>query len=151
MVYRPENIEEIDQNHRHIADKNCAISALSDGLKAIKTYLHHAALKQGMTKDTQITALADGAQNCWSALLSLKPHCRELRCILDWFHIGKKYQTVKNALGDIWEDELDSSKWTLWHGDAQQAMLKLAEIKKQVKHTTWKVKRENMSIVSSSS
>ena len=127
IVYRPDSIEQIDQHHREITDKTCAISALSDGLKTIKIYLLNAALKQGMTDDTEITALADGAQNCWSALESLKPHCKKLVCILDWFHIGKKYQSVKNALGGLLEEALDSSKWTLWHGKTKAALAKLAD------------------------
>ena len=52
IVYRPESIEQIDEQHRHITDKSCAISAVSDGLKTIKTYLLNAAVKQGMTEDT---------------------------------------------------------------------------------------------------
>jgi len=59
----------------------------------MKTYLLNAALKQGMKPDTVVTALADGACNCWSVILSLTPHCQQL-CILDWFHIAKKFQNV---------------------------------------------------------
>ena len=85
-----------------------------------------------MTKDTQITALADGALNCWSVLSSLKPHCQQLLCILDWFHIGKKYQNVRNVLGEAWEEALDSSKWTLWHGNVKAALTKLTVIRERV-------------------
>jgi len=34
---------------------------LDDDLKTIKTYLHHAALKQGLSQQTRVTAFADGA------------------------------------------------------------------------------------------
>lgn len=132
IVYHPDSIERIDKHHRHITEKSCAISAVSDGLKTIKTYLLNAALKQGMTKKTLITALADGAPNCWSVLLSLKPHCQNLQCILDWFHIAKKYQNVKNTLSEVWEEVLESSKWTLWHGDVKKALMKLTEIREQI-------------------
>lgn len=136
VVYHPDSIEQVDKHHRHITDKSCAISAVSDGLKTIKTYLLNAALKQGMTNETSITAFADGAPNCWSVLSSLKPHCQKLQCILDWFHIGKKYQNVKNALGEVWEESLDSSKWTLWHGDVTKALEKLAKLQVQMVDST---------------
>jgi len=57
--------------------------------------------------------------------LSLKSHCQNLECILDWFHIGKKFQNVKNALGEAFEKSLDSAKWTLWHGESEAALTKL--------------------------
>jgi hypothetical protein len=88
-------------------------------------YLHHAALKQGLSKQTQVTALADGAHNCWAIILALQPYCLSLLCILDWFHIGKKFQNVKNALGDAFNESIESAKWTLWDGDAQEALRKI--------------------------
>jgi hypothetical protein len=128
IVYRPDSIEGIDKHHRQITDKSCAISAVSDQLQTIKTYVLNAALKQGMTEQTKITALADGGQNCWSVSLSLKPRCQKVVCILDWYHIGQKYQTVKNALGEAFEEELESSKWNLWHGKVEESLSKLAEL-----------------------
>jgi len=80
----------------------------------MKTYLLNAALKQGMTNKTEITAM-DGAKNCWSVLSALEPHCGKLVGILDWFHIAKKYQTVRRHWGAEFEEALESSKWTLWH------------------------------------
>ncbi len=100
IVYRPSCLTLIDLHHQRITDKSCVVSALDDDLKTIKTYLHHAALKQGLTEQTRVTALADGAHNCWSVILALKPHCQTLECILDWFHIAQKFQQVKNALGE---------------------------------------------------
>ena len=134
-VYRPDSIHRIDRHHREIRDKTCAISALSDGLQTMKTYLLNAALKQGMTNNTEMTALADGANNCWSLLSVLEPHCRKLVGILDGFHIGQKYQTLKNALGPEFEEILESSKWTLWHGKVKQALIKLAELQTLVEDT----------------
>jgi hypothetical protein len=126
VVYRPSSIEVIDQHHRRISEKSCVISAREDQLQTIETYLYHAALKQGLTEQTQVTALADGASNCWRVILALEPHCLTLELILDWFHIGKKFQNVKNALGKAFTESLDSAKWTLWHGDAEAALLKIA-------------------------
>ncbi len=78
-----------------------------------------------MNQDTVVTALADGAKNCWSVITSLKPYCQRLESILDWFHIAKKFQTVKNALGDSFEDSLESCKWKLWHGKVEESLTKL--------------------------
>jgi hypothetical protein len=111
IVYRPSCLERVDLHHQRITDKSCVVSALDDDLKTIKTYLHHAALKQGLTVQTKVTALADGANNCWSVLLSLKPDCQTLECILDWFRIVKKFQNVKNALGGIFNEAIESAKW----------------------------------------
>jgi len=89
------------------------VSALDDDLKTIKTY-HHAALKQGLSQQTRVTALADGA-NCWSVISVLEPHCQTIEPILDWFHIAKKFQNVKNALGEAFANPLrrkvDSMAW----------------------------------------
>ena len=49
VVYRPESIREIDNHHRKIEDKSCAMSALDDDLATIKTYILNATHKQGMT------------------------------------------------------------------------------------------------------
>jgi len=65
--------------------------------QSIKTFLIHGALKQGLCSETHVTALADGAKNCWTVLGAIQPYCATLECILDWFHIGKKFQTVQNA------------------------------------------------------
>lgn len=99
VIYRPSCLEFVDQHHYQITDKSCVVSALDDDLKTIKTYLHHAALKQGLSQQTRVTALADGANNCWSVISVLEPHCQTIERILDWFHIAKQFQNAKNALG----------------------------------------------------
>ncbi|QUY46119.1 ISKra4 family transposase (plasmid) [Acaryochloris sp. 'Moss Beach'] len=132
IVYRPSAIEVVDKHHRQITEKTCVVSALEDELQTIKTYLHHAALKQGMTQETKITALADGAHNCWSVILALEPHCKTLDLILDWFHIGKKFQNVSNALGDTFTDSLDSAKWSLWHEKVDNALQKIALLRDNI-------------------
>ncbi len=125
VVYRPESIREIDKQHREIIHKSCALSAKADELTTIKRYLLNAACKQGLVEDTEVIALADGANNCWSAVSSLEPHCHKLTCILDWFHIGMKFQNVRNALGETLHHSVDSVKWTLWHGNSDEALTKL--------------------------
>jgi hypothetical protein len=132
IVYKPESIREIDNNHRQIVAKNCVISALSDELKTIKAYLINAAKKQGLTEETKVTGLADGAKNCWSVLSALTPHCQTLECILDWFHIAKKFQNVNQALGSALEKSLESAKWELWHGQADESLAKLSLLRQNI-------------------
>ena len=108
------------------------ISAMDDDLQMIKTYVHHAALRQGLNEQTHVSALADGASNCGSVIVALNPHCKSLELILDWFHIDKQFQTVKNALGEAIEESLDQAKWTLWHGDAEKALRKIAFIRDNI-------------------
>jgi len=129
VVYRPEQLQTVDQHHRAIRKKTCVISAKDDHLHSIKTSLLHAAMKQGLCHETHVTALADGATNCWAVLLALQPYCAVLECILDWFHIGKKFQTVKNALGDAFATALESAKWKPWHGKTEDALTKLAVLR----------------------
>jgi len=132
IVYRSDSLHEVDQHHRKIVEKSCVVSALDDDLQTMKTYLLNAARKQGMTPDSQVTALADGAHNCWSVLSVVAPHCQTLECILDWFHIGKKFQNVKNALGEAFETSLESVKWKLWHGKARDALTKLVLLRDNI-------------------
>ena len=101
IVYRPESLYEVDQYHRKIVEKTWVVSAMDDELHTMKTYLLHAALKQGMTHETQVTAFADGAQNCWSGLSVIAPHCQTLECMLDWFHIGKTFQGFDHRAGHL--------------------------------------------------
>ena len=125
IVYQPESLKEVDQHHREIINKSCVLSAKDDKLETMKRYVLNAACQQGMNQDTVVTALADGAKNCWSVITSLNPYCQRLEPILDWFHIAKKFQTVKNALGDSFEDSLSSCKWNLWHGNVEESLTKL--------------------------
>jgi hypothetical protein len=83
VVYRPEQLQTVDQHHRAIREKTCVMSAKDDHLHSITTALLHAAIKQGLCRDTHVTALADGATNCWAVLLALQPYCAVLECILD--------------------------------------------------------------------
>ena len=129
IIYQPNNIEVLDQHHRRITDKSCVVSALDDELQTIKTYVLQASLRQGLSDQTQVTGLADGANNCWSVISALQPYCQTLELILDWFHIGKRFQTVKNALGEVFEESLEKAKWSLWHGGADAALRKLVLIR----------------------
>lgn len=125
IVYCPESLQVVDQHHREIINKSCVLSAKDDKLETIKNYLLNAAHQQGMNQNTVVTALADGVKTCWSVIAALKPYCQRLEPILDWFHIGKKFQTVKYALCDSFEDPLESCKWNMWHGNVKESLIKL--------------------------
>src|SRR5215467_10495742 len=92
----------------------------------------NAANKQGLSQATTVTALADGAQNCWSVLAAIQRECATFECILDWFHIAQKFQQVKNALGEVLAASLESAKWKLWHSHADDALTKLAVLRDHV-------------------
>ncbi len=126
IVYRPENLQVVDLHHRRLVNKTCVISAKEDKLQTIQTYVLNAALKQGISQDTHVTALADGAKNCWSVLAALQPYCGRSEYILDWFHITLKFQSVQQALGETSAESLNSAKWKLWHGSSEEALVKLA-------------------------
>ena len=132
IVYHPENIRTVDQHHRLIENKSCALSARDDGLEAMKAYTLNAARKQGMTEKTKVTALADGAHNCWSVVSSLLPHCKEILCILDWFHIAMKFQNVRSAFDEVGKETLEEIKWKVWHGKSKEALDNLAILIKNV-------------------
>jgi len=70
VVYRPENICTLISIIDRLRAKTVH-SVLDDDLATMKTYLLNAALKQGMVENTVVTALADGALNCWSVISSL--------------------------------------------------------------------------------
>ena len=125
IAYRPENICSVDKHHRQITNKNCALSAQDDELATMKTYTLNALREQGMTEKTQVTALADGALNCWSVISSLSPHCQKLLCILDWFHIAMKFQNIGGAVGEAFKESLEGVKWKLWLGKPTEALSKL--------------------------
>ncbi len=125
VVYRPESIRAVDKHHREIESKSCALSARDDGQVTIKTYVLNAAWKQGLVEDTKVTALADGANNCWSALSSLENHCKNLTRILDWWHIGKNFQNARGAVEEGAKEMLERIKWKLWHGKSEEALTKL--------------------------
>jgi len=71
---------------------------------------------------------------------AIQPECATLECILDWFHIGKKFQQVKNALGEAFTASLESAKWKLWHGNVDDALTKLALLRDNVSEETQRSK-----------
>jgi hypothetical protein len=119
-------LESSSLNRAQILSKHCAASALDDNLQTIKKQTLLAAQKQGMTVETKVTALCDGAANCWSVVNSLEDHCLEITKILDWFHIGMKFQNI--SLSKLLEEKLEKIKWCVWHGLSDDAFDRLNEI-----------------------
>lgn len=132
IIYQPKNLERIDKNHRKITQKACVASAQNDELKTMKAYMINAAIKQGLGETTKACGLADGAKNCWSVLLAIEPYCQSLECILDWFHIGKKFQNVKQTLEESFAESLESAKWELWRGKTDEALAKLVIMRDEI-------------------
>ena len=125
-VYRPENIKQVDKNHNEIIQKTCVASALSDKQKTIKALVLNACRKEGMhSKVTELTCLADGANNCWSIANVLKPYCKTLTNILDWFHVTKRFTVILNSIENGFKERLEKVKWHLWHGDYKSGLKKL--------------------------
>ena len=140
IVYRPEAIQAVDHHPRQIMEKTCVISARDDQVHTIKTSLINAAKKPGLSQATRVTALADGATHCWAVVAAIQPECATLECSLEWLHIGKKFQNVKNALGEAFTAALESAKWTLWHGNVDDALTKLAVLRDHVSEETQRSK-----------
>ena len=75
VIYRPESLEQNKKGTRnYLSDKSCAVSAKDDGQKEIINNTIVAAIKQGLTDNTHITALCDGVDNCWNVVESLDPY-----------------------------------------------------------------------------
>ena len=133
VIYSPNNIHYSDKStttvnvkelpRGSITSKHCAASALADDLKTIKRQTLVAALKQGMTADTQVTALCDGASNCWEVINRLEGECHSIVRILDWFHIAKRFQQI--SLPKYLAKRLDKTKWCLWHGRHEESIERL--------------------------
>lgn len=133
-AYRPEDVIYRSNNRRELAHKVCVASAKSDRQSSIKKLTKNACKKLGMTKSTQVTALTDGAKNCWSVVGSLEPECKEVIKILDWFHIGKKFKERESKIPEELNKKYTKAKWHCWHGHPQTAIIRLQQIKKELRH-----------------
>jgi len=129
VIYRPENLKKKGERG-FIESKQCAASALDDELKTIKRNTLIAAKKQGLSTTTHVTALCDGAQNCWSVVDAIKSQCGSLTTILDWFHLSMKFQNT--AMPPEHKNKLIRIKWHLWRGHADRALIRLLELKESV-------------------
>ena len=133
VVYRPENVIPGQEENKRgkIIRKHCAVSALEDNGSKINSATLAAARKEGLTKNTKITALCDGADNCWNIIDSLKKHCAGIFRILDWFHITMKFENISVSRNN--KDIFERARWSLWHGDLVGCVLKLHEVYEKTK------------------
>jgi transposase-like protein len=127
-AYQLNKIIAKDKHHNKITDKDSMVSAKNDKLKTAKNFAINVAKLQGMNLNTHVTAITDGAKNCWSVISALNGQCGSITTILDWFHIGKKFKNVEQVLPESMHESLNSAKWKLWHGKAQDSLSKLENI-----------------------
>ena len=121
-----ENLEQESPRRATILSKHCAASALNDNLQTIKKQTLLAAQKQGMTVETKITALCDGASNCWNVVNAIEDQCIDITRILDWFHIAMKFKNV--SLPKYLANKFDKIKWCVWNGLIIEALKRFDEI-----------------------
>jgi len=131
-VYSSSNIRHSTSNTGNIRgkiiSKSYAASSYKDHHKSIKQMTLIAAKKEGLTRDTDIVALSDGAKNCWSVLKSLEKHCHSIVYILDWWHIKKRFDTLIGQMDSQHSEELESIKWKIWHGNKVEAIERLTQL-----------------------
>lgn len=127
VIYRPESIQSNDTETRnYLMSKHCAASIKDDNQELIISSTIVAALKQGLTPKTNVTALCDGATNCWSVIEAIKPLCATMTSILDWFHLAMKIQNI--SLSPKLKEKLMTIKWHLWRGSVNNALIRLEQL-----------------------
>ena len=127
VVYRPEALVSNDKGTRNtLTSKHCAASALDDGHQQMINNTIVAALKQGLSPKTNVTALCDGAENCWQLVDALTPLCASITRILEWFHLSMKIQNT--GLQEELKSKLIRIKWHLWLGKTDNALIRLDEL-----------------------
>jgi len=127
VVYKPESLKPNESGTKNrLISKHCATSTCNDNQNEMIANTIVAALKEGLTPNTHITALCDGAKNCWQIIDALKPLAATTTCILDWFHISMKIHNI--ALPSDLKSQLESVKWHLWHGQINDALTKLTTL-----------------------
>lgn len=130
VIYKPEAIKSNNKDTRnHLTSKHCAASVQNDDQEQIICGTIVAALKQGLGSGTKVTALCDGAQNCWNVVDALKPLCGSLTKILDWFHISMKIQNI--SLPEKLKNKLLRIKWHLWRGKVDNALIRLEQLQEE--------------------
>ena len=94
VIYRPESIKSNKKGTRNIlTSKHCAASVQNDNQREIITNTIVAALKEGIGENTHVTALSDGADNCWNVIDAIKPFAGSMTSILDWFHMALLHES----------------------------------------------------------
>ena len=132
-VFDPNNIVKVDKQHNEIIKKTSVGSGLSDNQETIKQLSLNACRAEGAHPlVTELTCITDGAKNCWSIANALKPCCKKLINVLDWFHISKRFTIVLNRVDNDMKIRLEKVKWFLWHGNVKNALERLSEIEADI-------------------
>jgi len=127
VIYKPESIKSNKKGTRNIlTSKHCAASVQNDNQREIITNTIVAALKEGIGENTHITALSDGADNCWNVIDAIKPFGGSMTSILDWFHIAMKIENI--SLPKDLKERLVRVKWHLWRGNVECAVIRLEQL-----------------------
>lgn len=137
-VYTPESLKFVDKHHNTILSKTSVASAKDDKQKTIKALLQGACRTQGMTAETNVICLADGAENCWSIARSIKTDCKNVTFILDWFHLAMKFKNI--AIPEQHKKLYDKVKWCLWHGRIDISLLRMEQLKINIKDVSTIIK-----------
>ncbi len=132
-VYQPANVVEISKDRNEIVSKNCSASSKQDGQETMMELTIAAAIQQGMTEQTKVVALCDGAKNCWNIIEFFQGCCAVILCILDWFHIDKKLTTLFGKLSNSLKESKELIRECLWRGNADMALSILERLVEQVK------------------
>ena len=143
VVYRPENIiVNPKTGHGEILNKSCAASALDDGQENIKLFTLRAAQAQGLSQETVVTALCDGAKNCWNVVDFIEPEAGKIIRILDWFHLSMKFENLSVSEDNV--VRLKRIKWHLWRGFPERAMRRLIELLEETKSAKERTKIQKL-------
>jgi hypothetical protein len=134
-IYNPLNIGKTSNKRYEITQKQCVGSAMKDEQKVMIQKTLVAAKLEGIDKNTKLIGLADGAANCWNVIKSLEPFCAFLICILDWFHIAKRFTTIGKQLPKHAKGYLDSAHTALWYGEVEAALLCLQKLRLELNDT----------------
>jgi hypothetical protein len=127
VIYKPEAVKANKKGTRNLlTSKHCVASVKDDKQVEIISNTIIAALKQGISKDTHVTALSDGAKNCWNVIDAIKPMCRSVTSILDWFHMAMKIESI--SLPKNLKEKLVRIKWHLWRGKVDNALIRLEQL-----------------------
>ncbi|MEM6486476.1 MAG: ISKra4 family transposase [Pseudomonadota bacterium] len=89
---------------------------------------------QGLQDNQQITFLSDGADNLRDLQQLMHP---EAEHVLDWFHLTMRLTVLTQFAKGLRQSDpnegaellkiLESTKWNLWHGKVEQALMTLDE------------------------
>lgn len=142
-VHNPNSLKYVNQTHNTITFKTIVSSAKDDKQETMKALFKNSCKRQGMTSKTNVTCLADGAENCWSIADSIKDSCQNSLFILDWFHIAMKFKNISIPTEHV--ELYDKIKWHLWHGNPVTSLARLKSLTILIEDSTTKIKLKKLS------